>query len=212
MEKNRSNKTPESVAPLFNIVGEKVALGPLRKDLVPTYLRWFNDFSTLRTLSAMPVPLTLEQEEKWYERAISRGDTDTAFTIYEKATERPIGNTGLHEVDHRNRTAVFGITIGEPDARGKGFGTEVTQLMLDFAFTALGLHNVMLRVYEYNLAGIRAYTNAGFREFGRRRESQFMGGRYWDVIYMDCLATEWGPSPVLAEIFKPDEPRRPRRQ
>lgn len=207
MKENGSNKTPESVAPLFNIVGEKVALGPLRKDLVPTYLRWFNDFSTLRTLSAMPVPLTLEQEEKWYERAISRGDTDIAFTIYEKATERPIGNTGLHEIDHRNRTAVFGITIGEPDARGKGFGTEVTQLMLDFAFTALGLHNVMLRVYEYNLAGIRAYTNAGFREFGRRRESQFMGGKFWDVVYMECLASEWGPSPVLAEVFKPDEPR-----
>ena len=207
MKENGSNKTPESVAPLFNIVGEKVALGPLRKDLVPTYLRWFNDFSTLRTLSAMPVPLTLEQEEKWYERAISRGDTDIAFTIYEKATERPIGNTGLHEIDHRNRTAVFGITIGEPDARGKGYGTEATQLMLGYAFTALGLHNVMLRVFAYNPAGIRAYTKAGFKEFGRRRESQFMGGKFWDVVYMECLASEWGPSPVLAEVFKPDEPR-----
>ena len=33
-----------------------------------------------------------------------------------------------------------------------------------------------------------------------------MGGKLWDVIHMECLATEWGPSPVLAEIFKPDEP------
>ena len=207
MAEKQQDKTPEVTSPIFNIVGEKVALGPLRKDLVPTYLRWFNDYGTMRTLGIMPVPLTLEQEEKWYESAISRGDTDIAFTIYEKASERPIGNVDFHSVDYRNRTAEFGIAIGEPDARGKGYGTEATQLMLDYAFTALGLHNVMLLVFAYNLAGIRAYSKAGFKEFGRRRESHFMGGKYWDVIHMECLATEWGASPVLAQVFKPDEPR-----
>ena len=123
--------SPEAT-PLFNIVGEKVALGPLRKDLVPLYTRWFNDFRTLRTLGAMPHPLTLEQEVQWYERAITRGDTDIAFTIYEKATSRPIGNTGLHDIDRRNRTALFGITIGEPDARGKGLrhGSNATDARL----------------------------------------------------------------------------------
>jgi hypothetical protein len=33
-----------------------------------------------------------------------------------------------------------------------------------------------------------------------------MGGRLWDIIYMDCLATEF-TSPVLAKVFAPDEPR-----
>ena len=207
MAEKQQDKTPEATSPIFNIVGEKVALGPLRKDLVPTYLRWFNDFGTLRTLGQLPVPLTLEQEEKWYERAVTRGDSDIAFTIYEKATARPIGNVDLRDIDHRNRTAAFGIAIGEPDARGKGYGTEATQLMLDYAFTAQGLHNVMLHVHEYNLAGIRAYTKAGFNEFGRRRECHFMGGRFWDLIHMECLASEWGPSPALAAVFKPDEPR-----
>ena len=207
MNTKQPTDSPEASSPLFNIVGEKVALGPLRKDLVPLYARWFNDFSTLRMLGPMPRPLTLEQEEQWYKRAITRGDAVIAFTIYEKATRRPIGNTGLHDIDHRNRTALFGITIGEPDARGKGYGTEATQLMLDFAFTVQGLHNVMLFVHEYNLAGIRTYTKAGFKEFGRRRESHFMGGKRWDLIHMECLATEWGPSPVLAEIFRPDKPR-----
>ena len=207
MDEKRGDYSPDAMPAIFNIVGEKVALGPLRKDLIPTYLRWFNDFSTLRTLGTMPVPLTLEQEEKWYERAVSRGESDVAFTIYDKATVRPIGNTDLRQIDHRNRTASFGIAIGEPDARGQGYGTETTQLMLDYAFTVQGLHNVMLHVHEYNVAGIRAYTRAGFKEFGRRRECHFMGGKYWDLIHMECLASEWGPSPVLANVFKPDEPR-----
>src|SRR3712207_4845770 len=63
--------------------------------------------------------------------------------------------------------------------------------MLDYAFTALGLHNVMLTVFEYNAAGIRAYQKAGFEEFGRRRECRAMGGKLWDEIYMDCLSSEF---------------------
>src|SRR5205807_9599132 len=104
------------------------------------------------------------------------------------------------------RTAEYGILIGEADARGKGYGTQVTTLMLDYAFVALGLHSVMLRVYAYNLAGKRAYEKAGFREFGRRRESKLMGGRLWAQIYMEALATEF-ESPLLARLFVPDEPR-----
>ena len=33
-----------------------------------------------------------------------------------------------------------------------------------------------------------------------------MGGELWDVIFMDCLATEF-TSPMLARVFAPDEPR-----
>jgi RimJ/RimL family protein N-acetyltransferase len=150
-------------------------------------------------------PLTLEQLAAQYEH-VTPSEDSVSFTIYELATWRPIGTTALERIDFRTRTADFTIGIGEPECRGKGYGTEATSLMLDYAFTALGLHNVMLLVYEFNLAGLQAYQKAGFREFGRRRQSQWMGGRLWDVIYMDCLATEF-TSPVLARIFVPDQPR-----
>ena len=191
--------------PIVNITGAAIALGPIRRDLVPTYQRWLNDFAMLRTLGQPPRTMTLEQEQSWYDGAAQSGSTYT-FTIYELATWVPIGNTSLMDVDWRNRTAEFGILIGEAEARGKGHGTEATRLMLDFAFVALGLHSVFLRVHEYNLAGQRAYARAGFREFGRRRQCQLMGGRRWDVIFMDCLASEF-TSPVLGRIFAPDEPR-----
>jgi RimJ/RimL family protein N-acetyltransferase len=101
--------------------------------------------------------MTSEKEQDWYDRQ-SKTKDDAPFTIYEKETLRPIGNTGLHGVDFRNRSATFGILIGEPECQGKGYGTETTRLMLDYAFTALGLHNVMLTVFEFNSAGM------GFQE------------------------------------------------
>lgn len=194
----------DSNPPIVNMTGELVSLGPLRRDLLPLYQRWINDFATLRTLALPPAPMTLEQETAWYDGRSSDGEI--SFTIYERASGRPIGNTGLHAVDYRNRTATFGIMIGEANCRGKGYGTETVRLMLDYAFTALGLHNVMLTCYEFNLAGQRAYAKAGFREIGRRRQCRTMGGRLWDEVYMDCLASEF-TSPVLAHVFTPDERR-----
>ena len=190
-------------APIFNIEGELVALGPLRREHIPLYLRWINDFGTTRMLGLPPRPMTLEQETAWYEQA-AVDDGRTGFTIYERATGRPIGNCGLHEVDLVNRRTLVGIMIGEPDARGRGYGTEAMRLLLDYAFTVLGLHSVMLTVFEYNGAGRRCYEKVGFREMGRRRESRWYNGRLWDEIHMDILATEF-TSPVLAAVLSLDE-------
>ena len=194
-----SNENAGREGPIVNIVGEKVALGPHRRDLLPLYQRWINDFEVTRTLGVDMRPMTWEAEEAWYDRT-SRGERDVGFTIYERATMRPIGNTGLHEIDHHHRTATFGILIGEKDCWGKGYGTETARLMLDYGFTALSLHNILLTVASYNERGIRAYLRAGFREIGRRRESRRMGGQASDTIYMDCLATEF-ESPVLRRLL-----------
>jgi len=195
--------TEDNRGPILNIEGDLVALGPLRRDLLPIYQRWVNDFGTTRTLDLPPRPMTMEKELDWYDRQ-SKTEDDVPFTIYERETLRPIGNTGLHGVDHRNRSATFGILIGEPECRGKGYGTEATRLMLDYAFTALGLHNVMLTVFEFNPAGIRAYEKAGFKAIGRRRKCRMMGGKLWDEVHMDCLSSEF-ESPVLRRIYAPDE-------
>ncbi len=150
----KESNPPSSEQPVLNVVGERVALGPLREDLLPAYGRWINDFATIRILGLPPVPVTAEKERGWYEDR-SQAENDLMFTIYERESLPPIGNTALHGLDHRNRSASFGIIIGEPECRGRGYGTETTSLMLDYAFTALGLHNVMLTVFAYNPAGTR---------------------------------------------------------
>ena len=191
--------------PVVNILGELVELGPLDRNLLPTYQRWMNQFDMLRMLGIPPQPMTREAETAWFEAA-ARSTSEMYFTIYEQDSRRPIGNLDLRTIDYRNRSAEFGIIISEADCRGKGYGTEATRLALDYAFTALGLHSVMLAVFAYNPGALRTYEKAGFREIGRRREAIWMGGRLWDIIYMDCLATEF-TSPVLCKVFAPDEPR-----
>jgi len=107
---------------------------------------------------------------------------------------RPIGSANLHRI--RGRTATFAIAIGEKDCWGKGYGTEATRLTLDYGFSALGLHNILLSVMADHERAIRAYTRAGFTVIGTRHEALRFAGRVYDHIYMECLATGFD-SPVL---------------
>jgi RimJ/RimL family protein N-acetyltransferase len=181
-----------SEKPLINIVGEKVALGPAHKDVLPILNKWENDFE-VTFLSGDPMrPVALEETVTRYERD-SKGEQreQVQFIIYEKATLRPIGLAELRHINSRNRTATYGILIGEKDCWSKGFGTETTRLMLDYGFTVLGLHNIDLTTSGYNQRAIRAYERAGFRIIGKRREAQRWGNRVYHEVIMDCLASEF---------------------
>lgn len=195
----------EEAQPMYNIEGERIALGPIRRKDIPTFVRWMNDFTVTGMLAVQPRPMTLEQETAWYERA-ALDEASRTFGIYERATGRAIGNCGLHDLEFRHRRCEVGILIGDAECRGKGYGTEAMRLLLDYAFTALGMHSVMLWVYEYNIAARRCYEKIRFRAAGRRREARWFNGRYWDKIMMDILESEF-ESPVLKKVLAPDVPR-----
>lgn len=190
------------------VPGENVYLGQVRKDLAPVYRRWLNDLQTSRTLGVISdqgLPMTDQDEEEWFEAV--RGDKDgVTFGIYEQRSGLAIGNAGLSGIRSLHRSAEFGIGIGESWARGKGYGTEATRLILDYGFTVLGLNHIWLKCVAFNHAGLRAYENAGFTETGRLREGWQFGGRQYDVILMDILAREF-ESPVLAEMLAQQDPR-----
>lgn len=189
---DNTEEQPAREEPIVNIVGDKVALGPLHDDLLPLLIRWDNDFATADLQGGDMRPRSRHAVAAFWEPLIHGGREDRVdFVIYERATLRPIGHANLRDLDGVRRTAEFGITIGERALWGKGYGTEATILALDFGFTILGLHNVMLDTWSYNERAIRAYTKAGFREIGRRREAQRIGAAVHDVVFMDCLATEF---------------------
>jgi diamine N-acetyltransferase len=185
-------------APDYVLEGERVALGPLRKDLADRYRRWVHDLEVRSGIVTVGV-YALEAEEAWVEEAIARcagAQPEAAnFTVYDRSDGAPVGTTGLMTIDWRQSRATFGISIGE--RRGTGLGTDATRLTLDWAFNMLGLHNVMLTVLPTNTAAIRAYEKAGFRRIGVRRDSLSVLGRRGDEVLMDAVASEFD-SPVLA--------------
>ena len=193
--------------PQLVAVGERVALGPIRKDLVDRYLRWVNDLEVRHGLVNLGL-YTPESEETWYaEASAAMGKPEPEavhFTIYDRSDGAPVGTTSLFGIEWRLSRARFGILLGE--RRGAGLGTEATRLALDWAFTVLGLHNVMLEVLPWNARAIRAYERAGFRVIGRRRSALISFGRRCDEVLMDAVASEFEGSVLSPREMGPERP------
>jgi RimJ/RimL family protein N-acetyltransferase len=186
------SSTRPAERPQIDLIGEAVALGPLNSELLHKYQNWLAYYGEDRDLpDASAEQLEIEFE---FSHDADESVEDIYFTVYELGSWRPIGGAALTEIDYEDLVAEFSIIIGEADCRGKGYGSESTRLVLDYAFNALGLHHVMLSVYEYNYSARGAFQRAGFREFSRRRDCHLEGARFWDEIYMGCIAGDFNSS------------------
>jgi diamine N-acetyltransferase len=184
--------------PDYVLVGDRVAVGPLRTDLADTYRRWVHD-PEVRAGLMSPAVLALEAEEDWVRETVAkcagRQPEIAAFTIYDREDDEPVGTSSLFEIEWRLRRATFGILIGI--RRGTGLGTEATRLVLDWGFNVLGLASILLEVLPHNAAAIAVYESAGFQRVGIRRDAVVELGTPGDVLLMDAVPIEFR-SPVLA--------------
>lgn len=134
--------------------------------------------------------LTAESHLQWMKNKVETGQV-AQFIIVEKEGEKPIGSVYLRDIDTVNKKAEFGIFIGENSTRGKGYGTQATKLILDYAFKELDLNKVMLRVFAYNKGAIKCYEKAGFTNEGCFRQDVIIDGVAYDIIFMGILKSEW---------------------
>ncbi|KAL2825233.1 acyl-CoA N-acyltransferase [Aspergillus pseudoustus] len=109
----------------------------------------------------------------------------TAVPIGRLSLQNPLGELTAH---HRN--AVLGISLIE-SARGKGYGREALNWVLDWAFEIAGLHRVSLDVLASNEGAIGLYKSVGFVEEGRQREAVWQFRKWNDILDMGILEHEW---------------------
>ncbi len=170
------------------IQGTKTRLRALEHDDLPHFVRWINDPETRRFM-VMRYPLSMTEEEKWWERFLQR-ENDYIFAI-EAEDGNYIGNIGLHDIERENRRAELGIIIGDKAYWGQGYGTDAIQAMLGWGFGYLNLNRVSLRVYAYNQRAIRCYEKCGFQYEGAMRQARYVDGRYHDELMMGILRDEF---------------------
>jgi RimJ/RimL family protein N-acetyltransferase len=172
------------------IEGERVVLRRHTRDNLRAFLRWYADPEVARLTRYQDGPMRPDEIERFFAvRAL--GPDTLAMAIHVRDSDRLIGSCAFSQLDGDNGSALFHITIGEHDAWGQGYGSEATSLMVDHAFSVLGLHRVALSVFAFNERAIRAYVRVGFEPEGRSREAIWRDGRWWDEIHMSVLEPEW---------------------
>jgi RimJ/RimL family protein N-acetyltransferase len=188
------DKNAPEKAPVLSVRGTLVGLAQWSEQYLDRWIESQQDPSiTLFSDGGFLLPVR-EQEAEMLEAMKKR--EAYAFAVFALENMQLIGSASLFKISHRRQSAEFGIAIFDKNYWSKGYGTEVTRLVLDYGFYFLSLHNIWLSTWDYNKRAIRAYEKAGFKLIGRRREVVPIGGKRHDQLYMDCLATEFvSPEP-----------------
>ncbi len=172
------------------IPGERIYLSPINLDDAELYTAWLNELATTRYLNLAPRQITLQSERE----ALIELAKQHSYAIIAREGDALLGNCGLFGIEDVNQTAEIGIFIGESSRRGEGYGSEALRLLCDYGFYVLNLRSIHLRTYAYNTRGVACYRRAGFKDSGCLRKAHFYAGEFYDVLFMDILREEFGPS------------------
>jgi RimJ/RimL family protein N-acetyltransferase len=171
--------------------GEKVWLRPVEERDLPAIVAGIND-SEVGGLAGYKAPMSVEQTKDWLQHNNERVRKGEGFfyTVCELGDDRFIGTVWLKEVNYWHGSAELAIFM-DRDHIGQGFGTDAQRILLDFAFTAVGMARVWLSVYAANKRAIRSYEKLGFRQEGLMRKSWRGPRGLEDSLLMAILAEEW---------------------
>ncbi len=171
------------------IRGSRLLLRAISPDEVtPEYVAWMNDPEVVRYLESRGTVQTAETVRRFVETANQSPD-DRLFGIFLADTGRHIGNIKIGGINRRHGFADVGLLIGDRREWGKGYAAEAIALATRFAFEELGLVKLTAGVYEPNVASLRAFLRAGYREAGRLRLHRVSEGGRVDQIIMERLHT-----------------------
>lgn len=125
-------------------------------------------------------------------RGVYMGDnpSQVVFAI-EDEYQRLIGVTRLIDIDRTHGRAEIAIIIGDKTAWSRGYGTDVIQRFLRYAFEEMKLRKVVLVTDADNARGIRCYEKCGFVHEGTLREHRLRWGVPIDMVVTSVLRGEW---------------------
>jgi RimJ/RimL family protein N-acetyltransferase len=126
------------------------------------------------------------------QRASEPGVPGTWFqvAIIERASERMVGDCGLHCRQEEPHQVEFGVTLC-PSYQGRGYATEALGCLLEYVFGTLGKHRVSAVTDAENYAAASLFRRLGFRQEAHLIEHRWYKG-YWDSeLIFAMLRREW---------------------
>ncbi|MBN3315520.1 NAT9 acetyltransferase, partial [Atractosteus spatula] len=151
--------------------GQNVVLVPYNENHVPRYHQWMSS-SELQKLTASE-PLTLEQEYDM-QRSWREDDDKCTFIILDKQRwaspsvpeeDCMVGDVNIFLTDPEDPSlGEFEIMIAEPSYRGRGFGKEVTRMMMCYGVTKLGIRKFEAKIGMDNNVSIALFKKFQFQE------------------------------------------------
>ena len=177
------------------LTGKHILLrAPEREDLKSLH-KWQNDEEVMMLARSQPDHVkSMVALEAEMEKGLKGEDSEVCrYMIEEKSSGKPVGwgSIRFHTWAGKYHNADLGLCIGEKDKWGKGYGTEVTHLLLRESFEQLNLHKAGWWTFAENKASLALAKKFGFKEEGRLRDQNFFNNQFHDSIILGLLKSEY---------------------
>jgi [ribosomal protein S5]-alanine N-acetyltransferase len=172
------------------LTGAQVVLRELRTSDAPSLFALLTTEEVSRFIS--PPPTTVEGFERfigWAHRQ-RRAGSYACFAVTLANDDTAIGIFQLRELEPGFGTAEWGFAIGSP-YWGTGVFQEGAELLVSFAFEAVGVHRLEARAAVRNGRGNGALRKIGAVQEGLLRKSFLKNGEYLDQTLWTILDEDW---------------------
>ena len=173
------------------LTGEHCALRELQDDDAAPLVSILTAPDVARFMS--PPPTTVERFcwfIDWSRREREAGRY-LAFALVPHAQSSPVGLLQLRQLEPEFRTAEWGVAMA-PQYWGAGLFLDAARLLLDFAFTELGVHRLEARAALANGRGQAAMRKLGAVQEGLLRQSLTTAdGQRLDQVLWSLLDEDW---------------------
>lgn len=175
----------------IELKGNLIYLKKLDKEYLEQYWKEFNNCSVESIVFTGTQQVFNKSDIATYLEDISTDKSRIDFLIFDKATNKIVGEVVINDIYRNNRNANMRILINRKEYFNKGYGSEALILSLNYGFGMLNLHRIELEVFLFNERAIHVYEKIGFKREGIRRDGWFFNNKYYDMIIMSILEEEF---------------------
>ena len=141
-----------------------------------------DNYNMYRSTLNLPYPYTLGHAHSWIALHDDHFKSDRLyeFAITDISSGELYGAVALsNRKQHRNGELAY--WVGE-DHWGKGYGTEASRAMIEFAFEVKGFHRVYAYFFASNPASGRIMEKCGMQYEGTQKEHIYKEGTFEDIV------------------------------
>ncbi|MCD8529694.1 MAG: GNAT family N-acetyltransferase, partial [Flavobacterium sp.] len=102
-------------------------------------------------------------------------------------TFEAVGLIDLFDFDPKNNRAGVGIVISNESNRNSGIGSEALQLVINYAFNQLQLHQLYANIGSNNEISISLFTKFGFQKIGVKKDWNKINNQYEDEMLYQLI-------------------------
>lgn len=161
-------------------------LRPYKKCDAKYIVSWIKDEVSFRKWCADrydSYPINADDMNKHYS---DLDELDTFFQMTAIDESGVVGHLIMRFIDEEKKILRFGFVIVDDTKRGKGYGKELLQLAVKYAFEILKVEKITLGVFENNTSAYWCYKAAGFMDIETEEDEYYpIMGEQWKCLELE---------------------------